>query len=87
MDAKAYGAQLSLKKGEDYAEMARDEYATVSQRVLREIDRFKRQSADDMRWTVFQYIQLQIDYNKTMEKIWGDLIPELEKIKPLYQET
>lgn len=86
MDAKAYGAELSLKRGEDYAEMAREEYATVSQRVLREIDRFKRQSAEEMRFTVFQYIQLQIDYNKAMEKIWSDLIPDLKQIEYLYKD-
>ena len=85
--AAVRGAELSLKRGEDYAEMAREEYAAVSQRILREIDRFKRESAEEMRFTVFQYIQLQIDYNKAMETIWSDLIPELKQVEHLYKDT
>lgn len=80
-EAKAYGAEMSLKRGEAAADAARDEFATVSQRVLREVDRFKREKGDDMRRVVLDYINLQIDYNKKMEQVWAELLPKLEAIQ------
>eukprot|EP00565_Helicotheca_tamesis_P005262 CAMPEP_0185729356 /NCGR_PEP_ID=MMETSP1171-20130828/5333_1 /TAXON_ID=374046 /ORGANISM="Helicotheca tamensis, Strain CCMP826" /LENGTH=510 /DNA_ID=CAMNT_0028398175 /DNA_START=90 /DNA_END=1622 /DNA_ORIENTATION=- len=80
-EAKAYSAEMSLKRARDAADAARDEFATVSQRVLREVDRFKREKADDMRKTVLDYINLQIEYNKRMEEVWGALVPQLENVQ------
>ena len=79
MEAKAYGAEMSLRRAQEAAELARDDFATVSQRVLREVDRFKREKAEDMRKTVLDYIHLQVEYNKRMEQVWATLIPELGK--------
>lgn len=81
MEAKAYGAEMSLKRGEANAEIAREEFATVSQRVLREVDRFKREKADDMRRMVLDYIVLNIEYNKKMETVWSALLGTLENVK------
>ncbi|CAB9509612.1 nexin 1 [Seminavis robusta] len=80
-DAKAYAAEMSLRRAQQAAEVARDDFATVSQRVLREVDRFKREKAEDMRRTVLDYINLQVDYNKRMEQIWTALVPQLEKVQ------
>merc|ERR1711935_247056 len=44
-------------------------------------DRFKRQTAEDMRRTVLEYIQMQVEYNKRMEGIWASLIPQLERVQ------
>lgn len=81
-EAKAYGAELSLQRGEQAAEVARNEFATVSQRVLREVDRFKREKGEEMRHVILQYINLQIAYNKEMEKVWAELLPKLEAVQP-----
>lgn len=80
-EAKAYGAEMSLKRGEANADAARDEFATVSQRVLREVDRFKREKGDEMRRVVLDYINLQIAYNKKMEQVWAELLPKLEEVQ------
>ena len=80
-EAKVYAAEMSLRRGQEAAELARDDFATVSQRVLREVDRFKREKAEDMRRTVLDYINLQVEYNKRMEDIWAALIPQLEKVQ------
>ena len=80
-EAKVYAAEMSLRRGQEAAELARDDFATVSQRVLREVDRFKREKAEDMRRTVLDYINLQVEYNKRMEDIWATLIPQLEKVQ------
>ena len=81
MEAKAYGVEMSLRRAQENAELARDDFATVSQRVLREVDRFKRETTEDMRRTVLEYITLQVEYNKKMEGIWATLIPQLEKVQ------
>eukprot|EP00535_Pseudo-nitzschia_heimii_P007490 CAMPEP_0197183920 /NCGR_PEP_ID=MMETSP1423-20130617/8762_1 /TAXON_ID=476441 /ORGANISM="Pseudo-nitzschia heimii, Strain UNC1101" /LENGTH=545 /DNA_ID=CAMNT_0042634597 /DNA_START=158 /DNA_END=1795 /DNA_ORIENTATION=+ len=81
MEAKAYGLEMSLRRAQENADIARDNFASVSQRVLREVDRFKRETTEDMRLTVLEYIRMQVEYNKRMEKIWAYLIPELEKVQ------
>jgi sorting nexin-1/2 len=81
MEAKAYGTEISLRRAQENAELAREDFAAVSQRVLREVDRFKRETAEDMRRTVLEYIKLQVEYNKKMEQIWATLIPQLEKVQ------
>jgi len=81
MEAKAYGLEMSLRRAQENAEMARDDFATVSQRVLREVDRFKRETTEDMRLTVLEYIRMQVEYNKRMEQIWANLIPQLERVQ------
>jgi sorting nexin-1/2 len=81
MEAKAYAMEMSLKRAQDAAEVAREDFAGVSQRVLREVDRFKRETTEDMRRTVLEYIQLQVEYNKRMEEIWANLIPQLERVQ------
>lgn len=80
-EAKAYGVEMSLRRAHEAAEAARDDFATVSQRVLREVDRFKREKAEDMRRTVLDFINLQVEYNKRMEEIWATLIPKLESVQ------
>merc|ERR1719171_2363711 len=80
MEAKVYGLEMSLRRAQENAEVARDHFATVSQRVLREVDRFKRETTEDMRLTVLEYIRMQVEYNKKMEQIWAALIPQLERV-------
>jgi sorting nexin-1/2 len=81
MESKAYAMEMSLRRAQENAEIARDDFAAVSQRVLREVDRFKRETTDEMRFTVLEYIRLQVDYNKKMEQIWANLIPQLERVQ------
>jgi len=79
-EAKAYSTEMSLRRAQEAADAARDDFCACSQRVLREVDRFKREKAEDMRRTVLDYINIQVEYNKRMEEIWAQLIPELEKV-------
>ena len=78
-ESKAYAVEMSLRQAHEASEIAAQDFATVSQRVLREVDRFKREKAEEMRWTVLNYIQLQVEYNKRMEQVWASLIPQLEQ--------
>jgi sorting nexin-1/2 len=78
-EAKAYSTEMSLQRYQAAAEAAREEYAECSQRVLREVDRFKREKAEEMKLVVLDFITLQIKVNREMEQIWGELVPQLEE--------
>jgi len=77
-EAKAYSMEMSLNRYQQAADLAREEYAEVSQRVLREVDRFKREKAEEMRMVVLEFILLEIEVNRTMERVWGELVTKLE---------
>jgi sorting nexin-1/2 len=80
-EGKAYALEMSLHRAREAAHVAQEDFATVSQRVLREVDRFKREKSEDMRRTVLDYINLQVEYNKRMEQVWAVLIPQLESVQ------
>jgi sorting nexin-1/2 len=84
-EAKAYSTEMSLRRAQEAADGAREDFAAVSQRVLREVDRFKREKAEDMRRVVLDYINLQVEYNKRMEEVWATLIPKLEAVQQQQQ--
>ncbi|KAL7485412.1 hypothetical protein ACHAW6_011046 [Cyclotella cf. meneghiniana] len=78
-EGKAYSTEMSLQRYQASAEVAREEYAECSQRVLREVDRFKREKAEEMKLVVLEFIMLEISVNREMEKVWGELVPKLEE--------
>jgi sorting nexin-1/2 len=78
-EAKAYSSEMSLQRYHTLAQVAKEEYAECSQRVLREVDRFKREKAEEMRGVVLEFILLEIEVNRGMERVWADLIPKLEE--------
>ena len=78
-EAKAYSTEMSLQRYQAAANVAQEEYAEVSQRVLREVDRFKREKAEEMKMVVLEFIVLEIEVNRSMEKIWAELVPRLEE--------
>jgi sorting nexin-1/2 len=80
-ESKAYAAEMSLRRAQEASQVARDDFAAVSQRVLREVDRFKREKAEDMKRTVLDYINLQVEYNRRVEEVWAALLPQLERVQ------
>ncbi|KAL7527175.1 hypothetical protein ACHAXR_003759, partial [Thalassiosira sp. AJA248-18] len=78
-EAKAYSTEMSLQRYQAAANVAQEEYAEISQRVLREVDRFKREKAEEMKLVVLEFIMLEIEVNRGMERVWGELVPRLEE--------
>ena len=78
-EAKAYSTEMSLQRYQAAANVAQEEYAECSQRVLREVDRFKREKAEEMKMVVMEFIMLEIEVNRNMERVWGELVPKLEE--------
>ena len=77
-EGKAYSTEISLQRYQASAEVAREEYAECSQRVLREVDRFKREKAEEMKLMVLEVIRAEIEWNRKMEVVWAKLVPKLE---------
>ena len=58
-------------------------YAVCSQRVLREVDRFKQEKAEEMnKCMVLDFLLLEIDVNRAMGRAWGALVPTLATSPP-----
>ena len=77
---KAAKAEAEMKAAQDAMSAAEQTFNQVSERLTREVERFKAEKAADMRKTVIDYINLQIEYNKKMESVWSKLIPQLENV-------
>lgn len=73
-------AEHSVEKAQGDVATARDAFEQVSARVIREMERFKREKASDMRRIVLDYTSMQIEYTKKVEEKWASLLPELEAI-------
>ena len=77
---KAALAEHAIDKAAGDVQAARDAFEQVSARVIREMERFKREKAADMRKVVLDYTTMQIEYNKRVEQQWEALLPELDAI-------
>ena len=74
-----YNTELSLQRYRAAAHNAQEENAACSQRVLRGVDRFKREKGEEMRRAVLEFITLEIEVNRSRERVWGELVPRLEE--------
>uniref|UniRef100_A0AAV1V8U6 Uncharacterized protein n=1 Tax=Peronospora matthiolae TaxID=2874970 RepID=A0AAV1V8U6_9STRA len=53
----------------------------VTERVLREVERFRREKLVDFKHIILDYIQMQIEYSKKVEDEWQEVIPKLAAIQ------
>ncbi|KDO18901.1 hypothetical protein SPRG_15824 [Saprolegnia parasitica CBS 223.65] len=95
LEAKQTALQKAQAKGGDKVDAAANdvteakrrvdasklEHDVVTERVLREVDRFKQEKLSDFKRIVLDYIQLQIAYNRKVEDEWGAVIPKLQMIQ------
>lgn len=72
------GAEASLGRAEQSVLVARQNYEEVSVRVLREIDRFRREYAVEMYATMTEFVRVQKEYYAGMNEVWGSLLPQVE---------
>eukprot|EP00519_Triparma_laevis_P015372 CAMPEP_0182491636 /NCGR_PEP_ID=MMETSP1321-20130603/986_1 /TAXON_ID=91990 /ORGANISM="Bolidomonas sp., Strain RCC1657" /LENGTH=310 /DNA_ID=CAMNT_0024693923 /DNA_START=217 /DNA_END=1146 /DNA_ORIENTATION=- len=70
-------AQAEESVGRAEGRMKEEEriFNETNERCLREVERFKSEKAADMKKTVLDYINLQIEFNKRMEETWTKLVP------------
>mmetsp|Transcript_4241 Transcript_4241/g.6338 ORF Transcript_4241/g.6338 Transcript_4241/m.6338 type:complete len:461 (-) Transcript_4241:365-1747(-) len=70
-------AEESVRASFDKAVAAKAEYETVSARVVREVEKFKREKGEEMRKIIMDYVAIQVEYNKRIGDAWNSLLPTL----------
>mmetsp|Transcript_4372 Transcript_4372/g.17183 ORF Transcript_4372/g.17183 Transcript_4372/m.17183 type:complete len:334 (+) Transcript_4372:622-1623(+) len=78
-ESKVAPAESDVEQAKQAVEQAERVFEEVTTRVIAEVDRFKREKAEDMRRISLDYIRLQIEYNQKVERAWAEL---LEKFNP-----
>lgn len=79
-DQKAFGVEASLSRAESEVLVAKANYDEVSARVLREVDRFRRENAVAMYATMSEFARAEKDHTDRMNMIWGVLLPHVEEL-------
>jgi len=77
---KAMGAEASLGRAEAAAISAKANYEEVSARVLREVDRFRREYAVAMYATMAEFARAQKEHYEGMNEVWASLLPQVESL-------
>jgi hypothetical protein len=84
--AKFSAAEEDLNKATRQVAEAKEEYEMVTQRVLTEMDRFKREKLVDFKSIILDYVQLQIEYNQQVEQSWREVLPSLQALSSQQQD-
>ncbi|KAL7526754.1 hypothetical protein ACHAXR_001636, partial [Thalassiosira sp. AJA248-18] len=79
-EGKAFGVESSLSRAESAVLVAKANYEEVSARVLREVDRFKKENAVAMYETMAEFVRAQKDHYEKMNEAWGALLPQVEGV-------
>lgn len=79
-EEKVQVAESEVRTAQQQMEDAKLEDDIVTERVLREVERFKREKLADFKLIILDYIQMQIEYSKKVEEEWQKVIPHLTMI-------
>ncbi|KAI9918456.1 hypothetical protein PsorP6_011961 [Peronosclerospora sorghi] len=80
VDDKVQLAETDVRRAQQHVEDTKLEHDIVTERVLREVERFKREKLVDFKHIILDYIQMQIEYSKKVEDEWQQVLPKLAKI-------
>ncbi|KAF1323674.1 Sorting nexin, partial [Globisporangium splendens] len=78
---KIQAAESDVMKAQQRVEDAKLEYDIVTERVMREVERFRHEKLADFKRIILDYIQMQIEYSKKVEDEWNSVIPQLAQIQ------
>ena len=79
-EGRAPGIESSLSRAEQAVVVARANYEEVSVRMLREVDRFRRESATAMYATIRDFARAQKEHAESVNAAWGALLTEVEGV-------
>lgn len=75
---KVLGVESSLSRAETNVIVAEANYKEVSARVLREVDRFRKENAVAMYATMADFAKMQKEYHNKMNDAWAAVLPQIE---------
>ena len=73
-EAKIGDAQRSLESARQASKAAMDELIQVTERVFREMDRFKHNLDEELRGVYARHARVQVDYSKQMDGEYNKLL-------------
>ncbi|RLN50970.1 hypothetical protein BBJ29_005675 [Phytophthora kernoviae] len=79
-EEKVQFAESEVRTAQQTMEDTKLEDDIVTERVMREVERFKRDKLADFKHIILDYIQMQIEYSKKVEDEWQQVIPKLALI-------
>jgi len=79
-DSRGPSLDDEIRQTKSQLEEAKRQFELVTERVLDEMDRFKREKLVDFKRIVLDYVQLQIEYNQKVEESWRTLLPALKAL-------
>jgi sorting nexin-1/2 len=80
-DSRIPTADGEIVEAQQRVESAKTDFEMVTDRVLKEVERFKREKSQDFKALILQYVQLQIDHNQAVEQLWKSVLPQLHRVK------
>lgn len=80
-EEKVQGAETDVRVARELMEEAQIQDDIVTERVLREVERFQRTKRADFKHIILDYIQMQIQYSQKVEKAWQNVLPQLAQIQ------
>ncbi|KAL9188509.1 hypothetical protein ACHAXT_006887 [Thalassiosira profunda] len=79
-EGKAFGVESSLSRAESSLLVAQANYQEVSARVLREVDRFRKENAVAMYATMVEFARAQKEQSEKLSEAWAALLPQVESV-------
>ncbi|KAL7481333.1 hypothetical protein ACHAW6_007012 [Cyclotella cf. meneghiniana] len=73
-DAKMADAQKSLESARYASKIALDDLIQVTERIFREMDRFKSSLDQELRGVYVRHAKVQVDYSRQLDAEWGKLL-------------
>jgi len=87
-DSRIPTAEEDIREAQLRLESAKTDFEMVTDRVLKEVERFKREKSQDFKALILQYVQMQIDHNQAVEMLWRSVLPRLHSVRtPNEHET
>ena len=77
---KAAQAEQEVAKAQQRVDETKKSFELVSERVLAEMERFKREKLADFRALILDYVQLRIEFSRKTEEAWRGVLPDLQAI-------
>jgi sorting nexin-1/2 len=74
-------AENDVMKAQQRVDDTKLEYDIVTERVTREVERFRREKMGDFKRIILDYIQIQVEYSRKIEKEWKAILPQLAQIQ------
>lgn len=73
--------RADVRRAQERVDDVKLEFDLITERVCRELERFKLEKAQDFKAMILDYIHVQIEYNRQVEQEWSQIIQPLQALQ------